>query len=118
MNEVMNGIEILNQIEIMQTPLWIEILFITCCVIMCISFGVGLAAAKSDKEILAIVFLIIAGVCAIGILISFFCMVFIEEPTGKYEYDCLISEDVSMTEFYEKYDVIEVNGQIWTIKEK
>lgn len=45
-------------------------------------------------------------------------MIFIEEPTGTYKYDCLISEDVSMTEFYEKYEVIEVNGQIWTIKEK
>ena len=38
--------------------------------------------------------------------------------SGKYKYKCMISNDVSMTEFYEKYSVIEHEEDIWTIKEK
>ena len=29
-----------------------------------------------------------------------------------------ISESVSMTEFYEQYEIIDVDGKIYTIKEK
>ena len=118
MNEIMNGIEVLNQTEITQSPLWTILLLGICGGIMFVSFCIGIATANSNKDVAAIVFLSIALIGAIGTIIGFFSMVFIEESTGKYQYDCLISEDVSMTEFYEKYEIIEINGKIWTIKEK
>lgn len=35
-----------------------------------------------------------------------------------YKYHCTISDDVNFVEFYEKYDVIEQNENLWVIKEK
>ena len=39
-------------------------------------------------------------------------------PTGKYEYQVTINNSVSMTEFYDKYEIVEVEGKIYTIREK
>ena len=40
------------------------------------------------------------------------------QESGKYTYKCTISDDVSMTEFHEKYYIIEHENDIWTIGEK
>lgn len=42
----------------------------------------------------------------------------IEIPNGKYEYQVTVDDTVSMNEFNEKYEVIEVEGRIYTIREK
>ena len=34
------------------------------------------------------------------------------------EYKVTISDDVSLTEFYEKYEIIEQDGKIYTVKER
>ena len=39
-------------------------------------------------------------------------------PTDRYEYKVLIDDSVPMTEFYEKYDLISVEGQIYIIRDK
>ena len=39
-------------------------------------------------------------------------------PTGRYEYKVLIDDSASLTEFYEKYDLISVEGQIYIIRDK
>ena len=41
-----------------------------------------------------------------------------EKPTGKYQYQVTIDDTVVMSEFYDKYEVIEVEGKIYTIREK
>ena len=41
-----------------------------------------------------------------------------EKPTGKYQYQVTIDNSVTMSEFYDKYEVIEVEGKIYTIREK
>ena len=41
-----------------------------------------------------------------------------EQPTGKYQYQVAIDDTVVMSEFYDKYEVIEVEGKIYTIREK
>lgn len=118
MTELMQGITILNQTEIMKAPTWAENMMLAGIVVLAIGFIVGVSAISINHEKVGIISLIIA---IIGVLVSLagtICLLSIDEPTGKYKYDCLISEDVSMTEFYEKYEVLEVNGQIWKIKEK
>lgn len=35
-----------------------------------------------------------------------------------YYYECLIDDSVSFNEFYEKYDVVKVEGKIYTITER
>ena len=53
-----------------------------------------------------------------GMLMWFVIDVITETPTGRYEYKVLIDDSVSMTEFYERYDLISVDGQIYTIRDK
>lgn len=33
------------------------------------------------------------------------------------KYDVLVSEDVSFQEFYDKYEILEAKGQVYTVKE-
>ena len=41
-----------------------------------------------------------------------------EQPTGEYQYQVTIDDTVVMSEFYDKYEVIEVEGKIYNIREK
>jgi hypothetical protein len=65
-------------------------------------------------------FIIICSTFLIGVSLSLGGIIFgCINPVEDYiKYDVLISEDVSFQEFYEKYEVIEVKGQIYTIKER
>ena len=40
------------------------------------------------------------------------------KPTGRYKYKVTIDKSVLMIEVYEKYNVIEQDGKIWTIEDK
>ena len=52
-------------------------------------------------------------------LICFICgIVYCKEPSEIKEYQVTIDESVGMVEFNEKYEVISVEGKIWTIVEK
>lgn len=45
-------------------------------------------------------------------------MAFVENPTGKYTYKVTISDEVNFVDFNNKYEIIEQDGLIYTIKEK
>ena len=56
---------------------------------------------------------------AIGIFGGFGFGCVIETPVAyKTQYKVTISDEVSMTEFYERYEVIEQDGKIFTVREK
>ena len=55
---------------------------------------------------------------AVSIAIGAICYVQAMCPTGEYRYEVMIDESVSMTEFYERYYVIDQRGKIYKIKEK
>lgn len=42
----------------------------------------------------------------------------VKTDTGRYEYKVLIEDGVEMKEFYERYNVIEQDGEIWIIEDK
>ena len=57
----------------------------------------------------------------LGIMLGIFMYAIIFEailPDKYIQYKVTISEDVSMTEFYNRYEIIDVDGKIYTIKEK
>lgn len=115
MNKLMEGITVLNQTEIIDIPMWVFIGTVVSLAVLIIGAILYFTVSNniiSDISVIAVILALIS--CAIFVLLS----IFIKEPTGEYTYDCLISEDVTLTEFYEKYKVVEINGQIWTIKEK
>ncbi|MGM9684183.1 MAG: hypothetical protein ACI3XQ_11365 [Eubacteriales bacterium] len=60
-----------------------------------------------------------------GAIAGFFIGIFVYAIIFQYifqvkfiKYKVTISEEVSMTEFYDKYEIIDVDGAIYTIREK
>jgi hypothetical protein len=113
---MLEGIEILVQNEIMQYPAWLnKIMAIVACVVA-ISFILGIVSVANGWFGVATTVLIIAACGAMSMLILDTCTK--KEPSGRYTYQVTIDDNVSVTELYSKYEVIEQNGKIWTIIDK
>lgn len=109
----MEGITILNELVVNNAPIgWFAIisggiLFIVCLV------GMSLTLGQCDIGY-TFVFGILAMVCA-GLI---FLGISIVKAPPETRYQVLIDESVSMSEFFEKYEIIEQEGKIYTVKEK
>ena len=110
----MNGVEILSSETIYNTylPEWcIAIGFM-----LMIAFVVLLAASLADgKTILSLIFIVLM----IG---SFSVMIFSDTENktdiNYIEYKVTIDDSVSMNEFLDKYEIIDQEGKIYTVKER
>ena len=107
---MLDGIEVLNKVEMYKEfPLWLLILIIVFLVIGVFFCMIGVSI---KTKLIGILFLTICLVCLVcGIIIS-------TQPSDIKQYQVTISDSVSMVEFNEKYDVIKVEGKIYTIREK
>lgn len=113
MPELMDGVTILNTVP-SEEPLDIWICLVVGALIMMlpaifVSFGEKDATAT---KITVSVF------CTIGCIMgAVFCKI-----NNSYlhpeRYEVIISDDVSMNEFIERYEIVEKNGQIYTIEVK
>lgn len=112
---MMDGITVLSQSEIMDTPTWT-------CVITMIGFLIfvisSMIAVICSQEIIQIIFGINSICFFILFVFGLFCVNFVENPTGKYTYKVTISDEVNFVEFDNKYEMIDQDGLIYTIKEK
>ena len=111
---MIEGVTILNQVEIMKSPWW--------CIPAGLSaffvIGLGLATLLgfltdwSD-----------AGVY-IGVAVGVICMIVILAktgetiPTGRYKYHVTIDESVNLKEFYSQYNIVDQQGEIYIIEDK
>ena len=106
---MLNGIEVLNTINMYKEfPMVLVIPIVVFLVLgVCFIFEDGL-----KTKLLAILFLICCLISIIsGLLIN-------SQLSGVVQYQVTISDNVSMVEFNERYDVISVQGKIYTIVEK
>ena len=108
------GIEILNTTEITTTEhFWaVVILLILGIFVMSVSIYLVLETEKPSFLLLSL----IGGLFMIGsntIKGSNF-----NQPTGTYKYQVTIDDTVSMNEFMEKYEILDQQGRIYTIKFK
>lgn len=108
---MLEGIEVLNKTEIMCPPIWALALCFTIMILAIIFFVTALDEKGDVLCILSIIFWLLF----IG---SFILCCVLQKPTGKYEYKVTIDDSVSMIEFNERYEIIEVEGRIYTIQEK
>lgn len=115
---MMDGIEVLAQEKVVvytSTPVWPAIVFGFIVVLFAlIGFFVVL---KMDED-----WLVFAAITGLGLIIATFVSsalfsAFSHTDTVN-EYKVIISDNVNVAEFYEHYDVIEVEGKIFTIREK
>lgn len=112
---MLEGITVLNQTPVMEGIIsgWIMLtlligglgLFVTC--LICDSNHIRVGT-------------IICGVLCVLCLVAFFILAlwWPTEPSGRYRYECTIDESVSMTEVYERYEVIEQRGDIWVLEDR
>ena len=109
----MNGVTILNSYECLTNPSSIFLYFVwgfiftTFALILSYLFIVDNYSSTST-----VIFAIVAGALAV----IFFCNV----PEKNYEtrYQVTVNDSVSMNEFQSKYEIIEVEGKIYTVRER
>lgn len=106
--ELMDGITILSENEICQAP---TAIVVACITASCIIVILTAILTKEDSPARYI----IAPIC---VLMSCAILHAKREPTGQYEYKVTIDDTVSLTEFYEKYEIVDLEGKIYTIKLK
>lgn len=106
---MIEGIEILSQSVCAGTNETALLL----CTLICIILGLILDLCNDLSDgILGAIAGFLVGIFAYAII--FQCIF----PDKFIKYKVTISEEVSMTEFYEKYEIIDVDGAIYTIREK
>ena len=107
---MMSGITILSTRELMEAPNWTIVMALVGIVVTFISFII----ITKNIYVGFVSFVI-------GCILSMVCMIsniIINKPTGKYEYKVTISDEVNLVEFNEKYQIINQEGLIYTIREK
>ena len=111
----MDGVEILNRTEIMKSAWSWDVFWVFFLIFAGIGLLVGFFVGLDRYEILAdtIVGVVVGAIIGAVIRGSLACTITV--PTGTYEYQVIISEDVNFVEFNEKYEIIKQEGKIYTV---
>lgn len=110
---MIEGIEVLNKVPIMEP--YRNSLGEIAALLFAIFFIVTLVLFANGLDFL------IAGISAIITIILLATSILLYElqkETGRYEYQCIISDEVLFVDMYEKYEVVSKNGELWTIRDK
>lgn len=116
----MSGVEILasNEVAVEYAFNWIAF-WVTGCIVLGICIGLGVALYMSDEFYAGvIIFAIVVGLM-LGSLFGFLAGDLNHSPI-KYvtQYKVTVSDEVSMNDFYEKYEVMSQDGKIYTVRER
>lgn len=114
---LIEGLEIVNKIEIMEenTKLGILSIFFGICALACFLSAIVNADFISPGSISFVLLAATIILLIIGVVIELNNK---EKPTGEYYYEVILDDTVNLKEFYQKYEVIEIKGDLYTIKEK
>lgn len=107
----MNGVIILNSCEYLTNPSSIFLYFVWGCVFTALALAFSyLFIVDNYSSISTAIFAIVTGALAV----IFFCNI----PEKNYEtrYQVTVDNSVSMNEFQNKYEIIEVEGKIYTVR--
>jgi NADH:ubiquinone oxidoreductase subunit 2 (subunit N) len=125
---MLDGINVLNEVELMDTlynKIWKNLASLFGCslIVFLVLTTIFLVIDNySNKDMYEIASISSLGLIASILLFIISCIAIIftskQVPTGEYEYQVTIDESVSMVNFTSKYDIIRVDGEIYTIREK
>lgn len=105
------GIEILDKTEISTVAVGRIFIVSAIWVILITVIGTKLSNEFGEWSGNIFVLIISAITLVIGVKVG-------AEPTGKYEYKVTITDEVSLNEFNEKYEITDQEGKIYTIRFK
>lgn len=116
----MTGVEILNETQVVAESVFNRTAFwIAGSIILGIFIIIGVILSITEgTNLVEWVALICAGII-LGLIFGFIIGIWYETPT-KYEthYQITIDDSVSMTDFLDKYEIIDTEGKIFTVKER
>ena len=111
----MEGVTILNTIEVMTGTWGFSVIGLLIAILtLFILIGVIFSIIKNEGLEAALLSLFVA----LGVLISLMCFGTANEYFDYYKYQVIIDDSVSLTEFMEKYEILDQEGLIYTVKEK
>lgn len=74
------------------------------------------------NNVISVIGQILIGLGIVDLLLLFVVMGFSigdkRELTGRYQYECIIDDSVSLKDITEQYDIIEHRGDIWILEDK
>ena len=109
------GITILNTIEVMGSTWGFSIVGLIIAILtLFILIGVIFGIIKNEGPEAVLLSLL----AVLGVLISLMCFGTANEYFDYYKYQVIIDDSVSLTEFMEKYEILDQEGLIYTVKEK
>ena len=111
----MQGVEILDTIHEyagLISPFW-AVWFFILALLLCIA-----ALCTIDYDTIQQILIFTIKIALFGGVVCLLCSVINTDEIIDTEYKVTISDEVSMTEFYEKYEVVEQSGKIFTVKER
>ena len=113
----MTGVEILNEYAVYTTPLWVFVVIILAVIgaIIFVSAIDGCTSEAGEWICLICGTLCILTLAVFGLLTAF------DDYFKEYshtEYKVTIDDSVSMNEFLDKYEILDQEGKIYTVKEK
>lgn len=104
--------QILNTIQILKVPDWILVSFIISCIFFAVSFFTWLDDGGKGLGIFCII--TVVATLAFGISLFF------PQPTGEVKYEIRVSDETSLNEFYDKYEILDKYeySNVYIVKEK
>ena len=116
----MSGVEILasSEVAVEYAFNW-GAFWIAGCIVLGICVGFGVALYYNDEIYMGgTIFIIVIGLL-FGLLFGFLSGIAFEEPVEyTTEYEVTVLDEVSMNDFYGKYEVISQEGKIYTVRER
>lgn len=110
----MNGVEILSS-ETIYNGILPEWCFIVGIVLGMVSIIVTIQCCVNFHDIAGSIFGVLAVICTI---ISVLSAIPSETNVDHIEYKVTIDDSVSMNEFLDKYEILDQEGKIYTVKER
>ena len=112
---MMEGVTILNTIEVMGSTWGFSIIGLIVAILSLFILISIIFSVIKDEGAESILLSLVA---AVGIFISLMCFGTANEYFDYYKYQVIIGDSVSLTEFMEKYEILDQEGLIYIVKEK
>lgn len=106
---MIHGIEILSEYTTGGTPVAWNVIFTILAVLGLIIFLAG--CAGEDDGALGV------GILVLAISLEMIIIVIFASEPEHTQYKITISDDVNLVEFLEQYEIIDIEGEIYTIRE-
>ena len=110
----MTGVEILSLATIYETilPVWCGVLALVLMVASCIGVGIFASYSKMGLTITSCVLVVVS------IVVITLTLASNHNNINYIEYKVTIDDSVSMNEFLGKYEILDQEGKIYTVKER